>query len=248
MTTDVQHWEPALEYVADRLNQAAVAWLLVGSAATAIHGAAIDPCDIDILIATAAEVHEAADALPNRTEQWPDTNPGTWHSSIAQPVLTWVDGSGTTWTFGRWTIQNTKVELANLQTAVPNSHLTETHATQSDAIRMTWRGRTLHVVPVELQIATMIDRDQRDRMEATLAGADLSRLKPGHVATRHHRSADQCIRPTNPVRPLGRSTGRHVVRSTRWRGEGQRIWPSPSTIHLVLVSSRRPIGPRACSF
>src|ERR1019366_804064 len=27
-----------------------------------------------------------------------------------------------------------------------------------------------------------------------------------------------------------------------------RTWPSPSTIHLVVVSSARPIGPRACSF
>src|SRR6478735_4817348 len=27
-----------------------------------------------------------------------------------------------------------------------------------------------------------------------------------------------------------------------------RIWPSPCTIHFVVVSSVRPIGPRACSF
>lgn len=185
------------------IDQASVAWLLVGSAATAIHGAAIDPGDIDILMATTAEVHEAADALPNRTERWPDTNPGTWHSSIAQPVLTWVDGAGTTWTFGRSTIQNTKVELANVQTAVPNSHLTETHATQSDAIPVRWHRRILPVVPLELQIATMIGRDQQSRLEATLAGADLSGL---NSVTLRRAITDRQIKasdPRVPSAPLG---------------------------------------------
>ncbi len=40
------------------------------------------------------------------------------------------------------------------------------------------------------------------------------------------------------------SFGAAVYRIT-WEDITQRIWPSPTTIHLVLVSSRRPQGPRA---
>lgn len=176
MTTDAKHWEPALEYVADRLNQAEVAWMLVGSTATAIHGAAIDPGDIDILIPTASGVHAAAAVLPSRTERWSNTDPGTWHSSLTQPVLTWVDDTDTTWTFGRWTIKGTKLELANLQPAVPSSKLIETGAAQSVAIEMNWHGRNLPIVPLELQIGTMIARDQQDRLKAALAANDVGEL------------------------------------------------------------------------
>jgi len=162
-------WEQALQAAAQLLNQAEINWMLVGSAATAIHGADIEPGDIDILIPTPPEVYTAAAVLPSKADQSPTSDPSTWHSSDTQPVLTWTDDTGTRWTFGRWTINHTTIELANLDPPEPSDTVIETGAVQSFAIELNWHGTLLPVVPIELQIATMIARDQQQRLKAALA-------------------------------------------------------------------------------
>lgn len=53
-------WTTTLADVAERLNGNSIEWMLVGSAATALRGAAIVPADIDIAILTAADISRAA--------------------------------------------------------------------------------------------------------------------------------------------------------------------------------------------
>ncbi|MDN5726305.1 MAG: hypothetical protein L0G99_10310 [Propionibacteriales bacterium] len=181
MTTDRQPWEMTLEQVVDRLKRIDATWMLVGSAATAIRGAAIVPGDIDILVSSGDGVRMAAGLLPIRSEPWPDEDPESWRSSLDQPVLTWVDTTKTAWTFGRWMINNTKVELANRQPVHhrpggPGTRLTETDASPSLANHVRWHHRIVPIVPVELQLATMIVRGHHGRLAATLTGIDLTSL------------------------------------------------------------------------
>jgi hypothetical protein len=190
-------WEQALKAVAQLLNHAEINWMLVGSAATAVHGAGIEPGDIDILIPTAGEVYTAAAVLPSKAEQSPTADPGTWHSTDTQPVLTWTDNTGSRWTFGRWTINRTKVELANLEPPEPSDAVIETGAAHSFALELSWHGTLLLVVPIELQIATMIARDQQQRLNATLAANHPDELNVGLLRRtlndRHIEAADPRI-------------------------------------------------------
>lgn len=198
MSADAEHWESALEYTAERLNHVGVSWMLVGSAATAIHGATLSPGDIDILLPTPAAVHVAAGVLPSRPEPWATSDPGTWQSSVAHPVLTWTDGTDTTWTFGRWTVEGTKVELANLQSAAPSRGLIETRPSNSMAIERTWHGLRLPIVPLEVQLGTMVVRDQQDRLRAVLAVTPARALD---AAMLRRVIADRQIDATDPRIP-----------------------------------------------
>lgn len=107
-------WKPALREVAARLNRADVGWLLVGSAAPAVRGAAIQPGDIDIAVSTPSAVYVAAALLPSRGGDSPSEAPTVWYSSVRQPVLSFTDPANSEWTFGRWTLDGVKVELAHI--------------------------------------------------------------------------------------------------------------------------------------
>lgn len=173
-------WERTLEAVARRLNDAQIEWMLVGSAATALRGAAITPGDIDVLLPTAAAVRTAAVQFPCRPDRWLDDDPATWHSSVCQPVLTW-EHELTRWTFARWTIEGTKVELAHLDSPDADNRLSETHgaAVWSVLETLTWRGVSLPMVPIEVQIATMISRGQEGRLDAVLSAVGAHDLDRG---------------------------------------------------------------------
>lgn len=176
---DMNAWELVLEDVAPRLNRVQVEWMLVGSAATALRGAAIEPGDIDVLLSTPAAVQRAAAVFPSRPDRWPDEDPATWHSSVSAPILTWTHDT-TRWTFGRWTIDGTKVELAHLGSP-DTDRLGEAGGTAvwSAVGELEWRGISLPIVPIEVQIVTMIGRNQQDRLAATISAVDVQDLDPG---------------------------------------------------------------------
>lgn len=103
-----------------------------------------------------------------------------WHSSVTQPVLTFTDIIQTHWTFGRWTVEETEVELAHLAPAEPNHKLIETgDPVWAAKVSVKWRETVLPIVPIELQIGTMIARDQQDRLAAALVAVDLGQLDRG---------------------------------------------------------------------
>lgn len=151
---------------------------VLGSAATALRGAAIVPGDIDIAILAADDVTRAAAVLPTpdapeRVES-DELVPTDWISTVAEPTLHFGH-VGERWTFGRWFIDGVKVELAHIDAPAVVGLMIETRAP------LVWHEReTLNchpqpvpTVPVEVQLATMIARQQDARIDATIAAIDM---------------------------------------------------------------------------
>lgn len=167
--------------VAERLNGGGIEWMLLGSAATALRGVAIVPGDIDIAILTADDVIRAATVLPT-----PDVAgavesggfvPADWVSTVAEPVRQFGD-DGVRWTFGRWYVEGVKVELAHIDAPAVAGLMVETRAPLVWQERQTLRchGQAIPTVPIEVQLATMVARQQDARIDATIAGIDLALL------------------------------------------------------------------------
>jgi hypothetical protein len=154
-------WTEALAELADRLNRGRIDWLLVGSAATALHGVAIDPGDIDVSVATPEDVARAAKLLP----------------TTGEPTLCF-DDSSTRWTFGRWMVDGVKVELAHIDDPAAVHLVIETRGplVWRERSVVEWRGHRIPLVPIEIQLATMIARKQQARIEATVAAVGLHSL------------------------------------------------------------------------
>jgi hypothetical protein len=163
-------WSEALQELAVRLERTDVEWMLVGSAATALRGAAIQPGDIDVAVSTAGGVRAAAEVLPELST----ASDPLWFSSPTEPVMTFVGDADSRWTFGRWMLAGVKVELAHIDGGAPAELLRETSGTAvwKERALVDWNGTTIPVVPLETQVATMIFRDQADRLRATLSAVD----------------------------------------------------------------------------
>src|SRR5687767_10979519 len=121
-------WIAVLATVAEQLNESHIEWMLVGSAATALRGAAIVPGDIDIAVLEAADVARAATVLP--TPNGPlvgSHDPADWVSTAAEPTLRF-EHAGERWTFGKWMIDGVKVEVAHIDAPVVAALMIETRA------------------------------------------------------------------------------------------------------------------------
>lgn len=165
-------WSRALRDLAERLDRAGVEWMLVGSAATAIRGAAIVPGDVDVVTSTPAGVRAAAEVLPSRTVRSFTKDPGAWFSSLAEPILTFGDDAR--WTFGRWMLAGIKVEVVHIDRPDATDLFIEgcSEPVWRERLVLDWKGTPIPVVPLEVQLATMIDRGQSERLEATLPAVD----------------------------------------------------------------------------
>ncbi len=170
-------WSDALGELAARLERTDVEWMLVGSAATALWGAAIEPGDLDVAVATSTGVRAAAKVLPCQADQSAATD-GLWFSSLVEPTMTFVADADARWTFGRWMLAGVKVELAHIDGGAPADLLRETSGTAvwQERTFLNWNGARIPVVPLEVQLATMIFRDQDDRLQASLSAVDPASL------------------------------------------------------------------------
>ena len=95
--------------------------------------------------------------------------------------MTFVDPGDARWTFGRWTLAGFTVELAHIDSPAAAELLVETPATAvwNELSVLDRLGTQIPVVPVEVQLATMVFRDQTDRLQATLAALDPASLDVG---------------------------------------------------------------------
>ncbi|MFC9688697.1 hypothetical protein ACFTSF_09160 [Kribbella sp. NPDC056951] len=145
-------WASALTTVADHLTSNHLKWLLLGSAATTLHGVPLTPADLDIAVRTPADVHRAAAVMPT---------PGT---------ITEFSHDGESWTLGRWSIAGVKVELAFIDAPAVADLLLEARslAVWPERVTLHCDGRPIPTVPIEVQLATMVAREQAERIEATL--------------------------------------------------------------------------------
>ena len=162
-------WTTVLAAVAKQLNGGRIEWMLLGSAATALRGAAIVPGDIDIAVRTAGDITRAAVRLPTPAALQPD-DPPDWISTAAEPALHFGD-AGERWTFGRWIIDGVKVELAHIDAPAVAHLMIETRAPLVWRARETLEchGHPVPTVPIEVQLATMAARQQHTRIDATIA-------------------------------------------------------------------------------
>lgn len=154
--------------------------MLVGSAATALRDVPIKPADLDIAMSTATAVYTAAWHLPSRPDRSPSNDPDTWYSSVDQPVRAFTDHANSRWTFGRWTLCDTKVELAHINRPGTADLLGETVGDAVWAARTTirWNDLQISVVPLETQLVTMMLRQQHERLNATLAAVGPDAIDP----------------------------------------------------------------------
>jgi hypothetical protein len=177
------NWLNALHELAARLEPTDVRWMLVGSAATALRVAAIEPGDLDIAVATSDGVRAAAKVLPSRADQSASSDE-LWFSSLSEPTTTFTSDPDARWTFGRWLLAGIKVELAHIDGGAPPDLLRETSGTPvwDERTQVSLDGVRIPIVPIEVQLATMIFREQDDRLQTTLsalnpASIDLALLR-----------------------------------------------------------------------
>jgi hypothetical protein len=168
-----------LATVAEQLNGNRIEWMLLGSAATALRGAAIVPGDIDIAVLAADDVTRAATVLPtpDAPELVEPDEPSAWISTAAEPTLQFGDARER-WTFGRWIIDGVKVELAHIDAPTVAELMIETRAplVWHERETLNCHGQPVPTVPIEVQLATMIARQQDARIDATIATIDRTPL------------------------------------------------------------------------
>jgi hypothetical protein len=177
-------WTWTLATVAEQLNAHRIEWMLLGSAATALRGAVIVPGDIDIAMRAAEDVARAAAVLPTPAApgacvSGPD-GPGQrpdWCSTTAEPALRF-DRPGERWTFGLWMIGGVKVELAHIDAPAVAGLMIEARSplVWEEREFLDCRGQLVPTVPVEVQLATMVARQQDSRIGATIAASETHRL------------------------------------------------------------------------
>jgi hypothetical protein len=174
-------WTAALGFVAKKLNGDGIEWMLLGSAATALRGVAIVPGDIDIAVLTADDVIRAARVLPTPEVLGAVRSggfvPADWISTVAEPVLQFGD-AGERWTFGRWYVEGVKVELAHIDAPAVAALMIEARSplVWQERETLSCHGQAIPTVPIEVQLATMVSRQQDARIEATVAAIDPTRF------------------------------------------------------------------------
>ncbi|WP_154793629.1 hypothetical protein [Occultella kanbiaonis] len=132
-------------------------WMLVGSAATRLHGVDLVPGDVDVLIhpdATDAAFAQGCRALAAFAARGPAVRGlEDFVSTQEHPLVASEDG---TWLFGRWMIAGRKLEVARIRSATPAGLLTETlgPAVWESRQHIEWHRFDVPVVPLEVQYAT----------------------------------------------------------------------------------------------
>jgi hypothetical protein len=166
MAEEQHMWERSLITVLELMSDSAAEWMVVGSAATALQGVSIDPGDIDILARHPRDVNTIAALLGTYVAE---TSPSTDHedflSTSASPTTTSGDG---VWTFGRWWVSGTKVEVAHIADDPGSGAVIETagHEVWRHRRNIHWRGFDVSVVPLEIQLATSRSRALTYRPDA----------------------------------------------------------------------------------
>lgn len=165
-------WAGALERFLATTAPLSLEWMLVGSAATAVHGATVAPGDIDVLVhptVSEADLGPLAQALlPHAANASPGQDLDVALSTAARPWYSSADGG---WLLGRWIAEGCRVEAARITQHLETRAIVETHGRPVWGVRevVTWRSQRVPVVPLEVQLATLLAREYSGRIEAVTA-------------------------------------------------------------------------------
>lgn len=148
-------------------------WILVGSAASVLQGAEMEPNDIDIYTNSLEDVAELSNLMGQYHQERPSSYPlyhKEWFSSITEPYRTETYPSGFSWTKGRWRIGTFPLEVVHISDSggIPDS-------VDGDGIweggryiwpyakQLSFFGYTVPVVPLEIQLESNLRRSREDR-------------------------------------------------------------------------------------
>jgi hypothetical protein len=184
-------------YYASGLN---TDWILVGSVASVLQGADMDPNDVDIYVKHEQDVKELSELMRDFCEttsiNLTISNPA-WRSSVEEPYRTQTSTSGFTWSKGRWTVHSFPLEVVHVSNSagIPDS-------VHGDGIweggkyiwhyqkKIRFENYEISVVPLEIQLESNLRRKREDRVRSIIAalkqnGYDKELLKKA-VAAKHH--------------------------------------------------------------
>lgn len=140
-------WEDALLDMARRLDAAGVWWWLTGSCAGCLRGALLSPHDVDVML-DARDVERVADTLAD---------------IIVEPI---IDTRGWVTSHFGVAFPGARVDLAfDPQEALDRPEPGDSGPYARERLEMVqWRGRSIRVPPLDLQIANNRRRGRMDRV------------------------------------------------------------------------------------
>lgn len=173
--------EIALDKVLDTtykaLKQRNIEWVIMGSMATSLQGIDINPGDIDILMKSPEGVYYFADLMSeyaiDKCETEKNHHEDNWQSSKELPVV--ADEPNpfeAVWYFGRWYINNFKVEVAHI--APPSDYMKNKKSNTGIweggpevwpfVKHINYKSYKLPVLPLEIQLQTNLSRNLESRI------------------------------------------------------------------------------------
>ncbi|MDO3411530.1 hypothetical protein QWJ34_17325 [Saccharibacillus sp. CPCC 101409] len=183
--------EAAVLSAAGALQTSGLPYLFVGSVSTWIQGCEIVPNDVDLLMREAADVRRALRVLN------PDTDEG---------VRFFEDAAGIRWTFARGRSHGAKIEIAHIEPPEEDESGGSEGIWENGpsiwAYKKThpFAGLALPVVPLEIQLATCLNRGLEQRADAVIrvlkrGGCDWSLLRRAIPGARYAQVAAQIEKP-----------------------------------------------------
>jgi hypothetical protein len=177
-------WEKCLLSLLEKiylpLKAKNIEWAIIGSCATALQKISVVPKDIDILLKSKKDVFYFADLLTEFLVEKCDVDEphnNLWQSSKKLPI--YFDPPNPkefVWTFGRWFIEDFKVEVAHIE-APENFYSTKNNVSGiweggseiwAYIKEINFKNYSIPVVPLEIQLETNFNRKLTDRTDKIL--------------------------------------------------------------------------------
>jgi len=137
------NWESALQVFVDRMSDAGIGWWLYGSAALAMRGGAVMPGDLDLALEDSRAVGEVMrDLLVEPVSQMSGWVADAGGSAFHGAIIEWLSGA-----------HPTGSSPPHEQEPAAGEHLE----------LVTWRGRSIPVPRLEVQLAVATARDLDER-------------------------------------------------------------------------------------
>lgn len=121
-------WIVARRITAEIFNGSWLDWMLIGSAASALQSASVEPGDLDIAVKSPEDLALTAELVPTAPEgEVPQEADPTWIRTQAAPILH-MNTQAEQWTFPRWIIGGFRVEVAHIDSPKTTSLYLETRS------------------------------------------------------------------------------------------------------------------------
>ncbi|WP_175989271.1 hypothetical protein [Bacillus sp. Marseille-Q1617] len=172
-------WESALQIVCNTYENSGKTfdWMIVGSVGSVLQGCDMKPGDLDIYTKSREGVEEFARLMSEYAQPANDgaESDSEWLSTKEEPVLHQTFPSGFSWSKARYRINHYEVEIVHIadSAGIPDS-LTGSGIWEGgqyiwNLARTTrFRGNSIRMVPLEIQLESNLRRKREDRVQSIL--------------------------------------------------------------------------------